>query len=82
MLFGVESDAKGPPVWKVMIVNLKPTRVGRLRGALMSIKGMEPTRRSARLMPVVGPTKNRRSGAASNGVPEIRRVWHKERAVA
>jgi hypothetical protein len=42
MLLGVESHAKGPPVWKVMIVNLKPTRVGRLRGALMSITAMEP----------------------------------------
>jgi len=48
MLFGVEFHRQGPPVWKVMIVNLKPTRVGRLRGALMSITGMQPTAQRAR----------------------------------
>jgi hypothetical protein len=43
MLFGVESHAKGPPVWKEETVNLKPTRVGRLRGTLMSIIRMQLT---------------------------------------
>jgi hypothetical protein len=33
MLLGVEFDPKGPPVWKEETVNLKPTRVGRLRRA-------------------------------------------------
>jgi hypothetical protein len=48
MLFGVESYAKGPPVWKVITVNLKPTRVGRHRGALMSINGIQPLAQTAR----------------------------------
>jgi hypothetical protein len=48
MLFGVEFHRQGPPVWKVMIVNLKPTRVGRLRGALMSINGIQPSAQKAR----------------------------------
>jgi hypothetical protein len=48
MLLGVESHAKGPPVWKVMIVNLKPTRLGGLRGALMSITRLHPTAAESR----------------------------------
>jgi len=47
MLFGVEFHRQGPPVWKVITVNLKPTRVERLRAALMSITALQPTAAAA-----------------------------------